>query len=139
MTAAPTSAHRHLGDLGHTAAASRVRRVFVRDLEIMASVGVYEVEVRYQQRVIVSVDLTVRDDYDGVSEKLSDVLDYSVIVHGVEALVQSRHFKLLETMAERIAEVCLDDARVISARISLMKPDIMAACKAVGIEIERGR
>jgi 7,8-dihydroneopterin aldolase/epimerase/oxygenase len=117
----------------------RIRRVFVRDLEIMASVGVYEVEVRYQQRVIISAELAVRDDYDGHSEKLSDVLDYSVIVHGIEALVQSRHFKLLETMAERIAEVCLADARVISARISLMKPDIMSSCKAVGIEIERGR
>ena len=119
--------------------AGRMRRVFVRDLEIMASVGVYEVEQRYEQRVIVSVELDVRDDYDGVSEKLSEVLDYSVIVHGVEALVQSRHFKLLETMAERIAEVCLADTRVIAARISLMKPDIMSACKAVGIEIERRR
>jgi 7,8-dihydroneopterin aldolase/epimerase/oxygenase len=124
---------------GLHAAPAKIRRVFVRDLEIMASVGVYEVEQRYEQRVIISVELAVRDDYDGVSEKLADVLDYSVIVHGIEALVQSRHFKLLETMAERIAEVCLADARVISARISLMKPDIMSACKAVGIEIERGR
>jgi 7,8-dihydroneopterin aldolase/epimerase/oxygenase len=87
----------------------RVRRVFVRDLEIMASVGVYEVEQRYEQRIIVSVDLDVRDNYDGVSEKLIDVLDYSVVVRDVELLIQSRHFKLIETMAEHIATVCLAD------------------------------
>jgi 7,8-dihydroneopterin aldolase/epimerase/oxygenase len=117
----------------------RVRRVFVRDLEIMASVGVYEVEMRYEQRIIVSVELIVRDDYDGVSERLVDVLDYSVIVRDLELLVQSRHFKLIETMAEAMAAVCLTDARVMLARISVMKPDIMPSCKAVGIEIERGR
>jgi 7,8-dihydroneopterin aldolase/epimerase/oxygenase len=115
----------------------RLRRVFVRDLEIMASVGVYEVEMRYEQRVIISVDLLVRDDYDGHSEKLTDVLDYSVVVGAIEALVQSRHFKLIETMAERIAEICLSDRRVVSTRVSLMKPDIIRSCKAVGIEIER--
>jgi 7,8-dihydroneopterin aldolase/epimerase/oxygenase len=117
----------------------RVRRVFVRDLEIMASVGVYEVEQRYEQRIIVSVDLDVRDNYDGVSEKLIDVLDYSVVVRDVELLIQSRHFKLIETMAEHIATVCLADRRVLSAKIIVIKPDIMPSCRAVGIEIERRR
>ena len=53
---------------------SRRRRVFVRDLEIVASVGVLEHEKRYEQRIIISTDLFVRDDYDGVSDKLADVL-----------------------------------------------------------------
>jgi 7,8-dihydroneopterin aldolase/epimerase/oxygenase len=121
------------------AQSDRIRRVFVRDLEIMASVGVYEVEMRYEQRIIVSVELSVRDDYDGVSERLADVLDYSAIVRDLELLVQSRHFKLIETMAEAMATSCLSDARVISVRVSVMKPDIMPSCKAVGIEIERNR
>jgi 7,8-dihydroneopterin aldolase/epimerase/oxygenase len=121
------------------AQSDRIRRVFVRDLEIMASVGVYEVEMRYEQRIIVSVELSVRDDYDGVSERLADVLDYSAIVRDLELLVQSRHFKLIETMAEAMATSCLSDARVISVRVSVIKPDIMPSCKAVGIEIERNR
>jgi 7,8-dihydroneopterin aldolase/epimerase/oxygenase len=117
----------------------RTRRVFVRDLEIMASVGVYEVEMRYEQRVIVSVELDVHDEYDGKSERLADVVDYSLIVRDIEVLVQSRHFKLIETLAECIAQVCLTDRRVDVARILVMKPDIMPSCKAVGIEIERRR
>ncbi len=115
------------------------RRVFVRDLEIVASVGVFEVEHRYEQRIVINLDLTVMDDYDGQSERLSDVLDYAVIVSEVEKTSQSRHFKLIETLAERIAEVCLRDARVISARVSVAKPDILPSCRSVGIEIERRR
>jgi 7,8-dihydroneopterin aldolase/epimerase/oxygenase len=115
------------------------RRVFVRDMEIMASVGIFEVEKRYEQRIVVSIDLDVVDSYDGASEQIADVLDYSVVVHGVEQLVQSTHFKLIETLAERIAAQCLADARVLSASVRIEKPDIMPGCKSVGIEINRRR
>ena len=115
------------------------RRVLIRDLEIMASIGVFEVEHRYEQRVLINLDLSVRDDYDGKSERIADVVDYGALVAGVERVVQSRHFKLVETLAERIAESCLVDARVLSAVIRLEKPDILPSCKAVGIEIVRHR
>jgi 7,8-dihydroneopterin aldolase/epimerase/oxygenase len=115
------------------------RRVFVRDLEILASVGVYEIEHRYEQRIVVSVELDVRDDYDGASEVLAHVLDYSKVVDGLEKLAQSRHYKLIETLAERMAEFCLIDRRVEMARIRIEKPDVMKSCRGVGIEIERRR
>ncbi|MFM2421647.1 MAG: dihydroneopterin aldolase [Pseudomonadota bacterium] len=115
------------------------RRVFVRDLEIVASVGVYEIEHRYEQRIVVSVDLDVIDEYDGVSETLAHVLDYSKIVEGLEKIAQARHTKLIETLAERMAAFCLSDPRVQVARIRIEKPDIMPSCRAVGIEIERRR
>ncbi len=117
--------------------AARIRRVFVRDLEIVASVGVFEVEHRYEQRVMISVELSVDDTYDGVSEKLADVLDYGALVDGIERLTQSGHFKLIETLAERIAELCLADTRVLSVKVRIEKPDILPSCRAVGIEIER--
>jgi 7,8-dihydroneopterin aldolase/epimerase/oxygenase len=115
------------------------RRVLVRDLEVMASVGVYEVEHRYEQRIVVNLDLRVRDDYDGTSERIGDVVDYGAIVAGVERVVASRHFKLVETLAERIAGDCLADSRVLAVIVRIEKPDILPSCKAVGIEIERSR
>lgn len=118
---------------------AQARRVFVRDLEIVASVGVYEHEKRYEQRIFISVDLAVRDDYDGVSDRLEDVLDYSALVDGIARLVQSEHVNLIETLAERIAGHCLRDARVESARVRIEKPDAMPLCRSVGIEIERQR
>lgn len=115
------------------------RRVFVNGLEVMASVGIFEVEKRYEQRIVVSVDLDVLDDYDGVSDRLDAVFDYGRVVTAVRALVESRHFQLIETLAERIAEACLTDARVLVARITIEKPDILPACRTVGIAIERHR
>ena len=116
-----------------------LRRVFVRDLEIVASVGVYEHEKRYEQRVFISVDLSVRDDYDGASDRLEDVLDYSKLVDGIARLVQADHVNLLETLAERIARHCLEDVRVESVRVRIEKPDAMPLARSVGIEIERRR
>jgi 7,8-dihydroneopterin aldolase/epimerase/oxygenase len=113
------------------------RCVFVRDLEIVASVGVLEHEKRYEQRIIVSAELSVRDDYDGVSDRLADVLDYSKVVDGIAKLVQSEHVNLIETLAERIAEYCLADSRVEAVRVRIEKPDVMEHCRSVGIEIER--
>lgn len=116
-----------------------LRRVFVRDLELMASVGVYELEKRYEQRLIISVDLLVIDDYDGRSDSLSAVLDYSTVIAGIRAIVESGHTHLLETLAERIAQRCLSDLRVKRAVVRLEKPDIVPGCRTVGIEIVRDR
>jgi dihydroneopterin aldolase len=117
----------------------RRRRVFVKQLELMASVGIFEVERRYEQRIHVSVDLDVVDDYDGVSDRLEDVLDYGSVIESIRDIVAQRHFSLIETLAERIADACLADRRVADARIAVAKPDIVPGCAAVGIEIERRR
>jgi dihydroneopterin aldolase len=123
------------------AAAARrgLRRVFVRDLEVVGRVGLLAHEIRYEQRVTISLELAVNDDYDGTSDRLSDVLDYAKIVDGVTALVESEHVYLIETLAERIAVFCLADQRVDSVRVRVEKPDVMPSCKSVGIEIERFR
>jgi 7,8-dihydroneopterin aldolase/epimerase/oxygenase len=113
------------------------RRVFVRDLELVASVGILEHEIRYEQRIIVSADLAVTDTYDGKSDRLGDVLDYGKLVDAISRLAQSEHVNLLETLAERIAAQCLADRRVESVRVRIEKPDILPSCKSVGIEIER--
>jgi FolB domain-containing protein len=117
----------------------RSRLVFVRDLEIVASVGVFEFEKRYEQPIVLSIDMAVSDTYDGVSDRLADVLDYSRVVDGISRLVQHEHVNLIETLAERIAAHCLADARVHSVRVRIEKPEVMPACRSVGIEIERQR
>lgn len=116
-----------------------LRCVFVRDLEIVASVGIFEHEKRYEQRIIISAELMVRDDYDGMSDRLGDVLDYSKVVDAICRLVQSEHVNLIETLAERIANQSLSDARVVSVRVRIEKPDALQSCRSVGIEIERRR
>jgi dihydroneopterin aldolase len=116
-----------------------LRRVFVRDLEVVGRVGLLAHEIRYEQRVIVSIELAVVDTYDGKSDRLADVLDYAKIVEGVTALIEGEHVYLIETLAERIAAFCLVDARVGSVRVRVEKPDVLPSCRSVGIEIERSR
>src|SRR5689334_2379524 len=106
----------------------RLRRVFVRELEIVGSIGVYEHEKRYEQRILISTDLWVRDDYDGVSDKLVDVVDYSKVMEDIIALAQAGHVHLNETLAERIAQKCLADPRVQGVRVEIAKPDVSHAC-----------
>ena len=115
------------------------RRVFVRDLEVVASVGLLEREKRYDQRILVSTELFVRDEYDGASDRLADVLDYSKVIDGMTHIIQREHVNLIETLAERIAEFCLTDPRVEMVRVKIEKPEIIENCRSVGVEIERRR
>ncbi len=116
-----------------------LRRVFVRGLELIGSIGIYEHEMRYEQRIVVSLDLAVRDHYDGRSDRIGDVYDYDEAIGTVKRIVGSGHVNLLETLAERIAEGCLGNASVASVTIRIEKPDVLPACRAVGIEITRSR
>ncbi|MDX2203038.1 MAG: dihydroneopterin aldolase, partial [Hyphomicrobiaceae bacterium] len=114
------------------------RRVLVRDLEVVASVGVYEHEKRYEQRVVVSLEIDVEDAYDGRSDRLEQVLDYGLVVEKVTRLIQQEHVHLIETLAERIAELCLASPTVTKVRVRIEKPDVLPSVRSVGVEIERG-
>jgi 7,8-dihydroneopterin aldolase/epimerase/oxygenase len=113
--------------------------VFVRDLEIIALLGVHEHEKRKAQRIIVNIDLSVREDLANLADDIKNVVSYEVVVHRVEAIVAQGHVHLVETLAERIAEACLSDERISAARVRIEKPDIIPNARSVGVEIERIR
>ncbi len=120
-------------------AADAVRHVFVRDLEIMTEIGIHPSEHFVAQRIIINVDLAVRDIPVEFSDRYSDVVCYENIVVGIRALAEEGHVNLVETLAERIASNALQDPRVISARVRIEKPDVFDNCASVGTEIERIR
>lgn len=121
------------------APAGATRHVFIHGLELIGSIGIYEHERRYEQRVVISLDLDVVDDYDGRSESIGDVYDYDLAIAIARRTVAASHFNLIETLAERIAEACLGDRRVVRVSVRIEKPDVLAGCRAVGIEIVRQR
>ena len=121
-----------------------VRHVFVRDMVVSASIGIYPHEHRDRQRVRINVDLAVDDETALAGgtvgpDELNRVVSYENIVVAVRAIVGSGHTRLVETMAERIAEACLLDTRVRSARIRVEKLDIFADAVSAGVEVERQR
>lgn len=113
-----------------------VRHVFVRDMLLHAAIGVYPHEHRGTQRVRVNVDLAVQETGDGL-DRLDQVLNYEQVVEAVRAIAGSGHTRLVETLAERIAAACLDDARVLTARVRVEKLDVFAETGSVGVEVER--
>ena len=117
-------------------ARNAIRHVFIRDLVLSCRIGVHRHEETRTQRVRINLDLAVRDDRD-LHDDLANVLCYERIANGVRELVCSRHIKLLETLAEEIAAICLQDERVRSVRVRVEKLDIFPDAASVGVEIER--
>jgi dihydroneopterin aldolase len=114
-------------------------RIFVRDLVLMAEIGVYRREQGTKQRVRVNLDLAVDDPRGPPSDRLKDVVNYAKVIEAVRALVGRGRVNLVETLAQQIADCCLVDPRVRRARVRVEKLDAVADAAAVGVEIERER
>jgi dihydroneopterin aldolase len=120
-------------------AASGLRHVFVRDLDLMASIGIYETEKGAPQRIVVNIDLSVKEGEGPKDDEIGHVVSYEIVVKKVEAIIAEGHINLIETLCEKIAAACLRDKRVVAARVRVEKPDIIKNARSVGVEIERSR
>lgn len=116
----------------------RIRHVFVRDLVLDASIGVHRHEKGRTQPVRINIDLTVQEE-GPASDDLADVVCYERVVTHVKEILAGEHINLAETMAERIAVGCLEDERVLKARVRVEKLTVIAEAASVGVEIERAR
>ncbi|MEP6827703.1 MAG: dihydroneopterin aldolase [Aestuariivirga sp.] len=124
----------------HVASATaHVRHVFVRDLTLLALIGIHDAEKIKPQRIVVNIDLSVQENDGPMPDDISHVVSYEIIVKKCEAIVAEGHVNLAETLAEKFAEACLKDKRVAAARVRIEKPDIIPNAKSVGVEIERAR
>ena len=107
-------------------AARGLRRVFLRDLEVQARLGVHPHEKAAPQRVLIGVELAVRDPEAPGGEgpdSFTRVVDYGAIVRMAREIALAGHVLLAETLAERIALAALADPRVVAARVRVEKPD----------------
>ncbi|MDE2516709.1 MAG: dihydroneopterin aldolase [Rhodospirillales bacterium] len=125
-------------------AAQGLRHVFLRDMVLAASIGVLAHEQTATQRLRINVDLAVQDDGARAlsrtpvgRDELSRVVDYGAVAETVRRIVAAGHVFLVETLAERIAEACLADARIHLARIRVEKLDVFADAASAGVEVER--
>lgn len=118
-------------------ARQRIRHVFVRDLVVPALIGIHAHEKNGRQRLRINLDLAVREGDGGLDDDLRNVVCYESLVDGVKRIIDRGHVGLVETMAEAVAEMCLTDGRVRSARVRIEKLDIFDNAESVGVEIER--
>ena len=121
-----------------------LRRVFIRDLVLDARIGVYPEEKGGRQPVRINISFEMRDDGldypEGIGpDDVTRVVDYDGLAKRVRALIGRAHVQLVETMAEQIARLCLNDPRVLAARVSVEKLAVFADAASAGVEIERSR
>lgn len=118
-------------------AAAGLRHVFVRDLVLPCNIGVHLHEKGQTQRVRINLDLGVWEGDGQHGDRLENVVCYEDIVTRVRAVTSDGHVNLAETLAERIATLCLQDANCRSARVRVEKLDVFEDAGSVGVEIER--
>ena len=113
--------------------------MFVRNLVLPCFIGVHPHERELAQRVRINVDLAVADGIAAAGDDITGVVAYEEIVFGVKRTVAAGHINLVETLAERVAALCLSDPRVLRARVRVEKLDVFKDAECVGVEIERMR
>jgi dihydroneopterin aldolase len=99
-------------------------------------IGVYGHEKGRTQRAQINLDLSVLDTPPD-DHHLSSVVDYCAIVNKIRDYAMSKHINLVETLAEEVAAICLEDKRVRIARVRVEKLDAIADAEGAGVEIER--
>jgi 7,8-dihydroneopterin aldolase/epimerase/oxygenase len=98
-------------------------RVTLRGLRARGQHGVFAHERRDGQTFVVDVVLTIDTRPAAASDDLADTVDYGTVGEAVIAVVEGQPVHLLETLAQRIAECCLDDSRVQSVEVTVHKPE----------------
>jgi FolB domain-containing protein len=114
-------------------------RIFLRDLNLACTIGVNDWEREIQQPVKIDLDLHADLREAGRSDDLRQTVDYKEIRDRVEKIVTESRYFLIEALAQRIADACLEHDVVKSVRVSLEKPGALRATRTVGVELMRSR
>lgn len=113
--------------------------IFIRGLEIECIIGFIDWERRVKQKVVLDLELPVDCARAARADDVADTLDYKQVVDQVSALVAGSEFMLVETMAQRVAELILNNFGVEWVRVTVNKPGAIRGLRDVGVSLERHR
>ena len=113
--------------------------IIIRDLRVEASIGIHKRERHVRQTLSIDLDIGIPGDSVFRTDKVADTIDYQQVALKIAALAASGHFRLVETVAERIARMLIDDFGAPWIKVSVAKIGILPNAKFVGVTIERRR
>ena len=114
-------------------------RIFLHGLSAECIIGCIDWERRVKQTVVLDLELPVDCRHAALTDEVADTLDYKKVAKRVLALVEGSEFKLVETLAHRVALVILEEFPVEWVRVALNKPGAIRNSRDVGVVIERNR
>ena len=114
-----------------------IRHVFIRDYVTGALIGAYDHETGQSQKIRINVDMSVNEAGGGHGDRLENVVCYDHVIRGIKTILGAGHINLVETLAERIADLVLQDRRITAIRVRVEKLGAVSGAASAGVEIER--
>jgi len=112
--------------------------IFLHDLRVETVIGIWEWERKIRQTVAIDLDMSADIRKAAASDSVDDTLNYKLVAKRVQQFVAESSFQLVETLAEKIAEIVLAEFDVAWVRVRVNKPGAIRSARDVGILIERG-
>ena len=112
--------------------------VYIRELEVRTIIGIFDWE--REQRQVVSLDLEMGSDIAtaAATDTIENALDYKAVAKRLIDFIEKSEFFLVETLAERVADIVVNEFNVPWVKLRLGKPGAVTGSKDVGVMIERG-
>ena len=112
--------------------------VYIRELEVRTIIGIFDWE--REQRQVVSLDLEMGSDIvaAAATDTIENALDYKAVAKRLIDFIEKSEFFLVETLAERVADIVVNEFNVPWVKLRLGKPGAVTGSKDVGVIIERG-
>ena len=112
--------------------------VYISDLRIETVIGIYDWERKIQQTIRIDLEMGTDIRRAAATDSIEDTLNYKAVAKRLIAFVEASEFQLVETMAERIADIVIGEFGVPWLRLKLHKPGAVRGSRDVGVLIERG-
>ncbi len=112
--------------------------IFLRDLEVDATIGIFEWEKRIKQKVRIDLEIATDIAKAAATDSIDDALDYKAISKRIIQFVEDSRYELIETLIEKVAEILLQEFSIPWVRVTISKPGAVRGSRDVGITIERG-
>ena len=113
--------------------------ILIRDLLLRAVIGVNDDERANRQDVVLNIAMEADTRPAAASDDIGDAVNYRTIAKAVIALVEASQCHLVERLAQEVADLCLQDARVQAVTVRVEKPGALRFARSVGVEIRRTR
>jgi dihydroneopterin aldolase len=114
-------------------------KIFIHALKTEAIIGIFDWERQVKQTVLLDIEISADIRKAALSDAIDDTLNYKRVAKRVLAFVEESKFHLVETLAERVAMLILEDFGIAWVRISLSKPGAIRNSRDVGVMLERNR
>ena len=108
---------------------TKKRKILINNLELMASIGVYEKEKKHKQKIIINLEILLTNESEPKNDSFLETQDYSQFRKIIKDIVESQHFELLEILTNKIHSTIIKKRFILGANVTISKPDIFDDCE----------